>query len=247
MPRPAWMKPTCVAVRYPTLRIGGHESTLCVPAVEKILCRSPISQRSHVGNLRQTLQGKGVIHKRVETVGVYPLVRPRGVSALPAEVQRKPPRPLGANTLTQFVRPAQPVQRKRLPPGRGEPACQADTQSNRSGFLTITLFFHLFQQLLHIIRADRTRPYADWCCSIWFPVPDCSTSPDSDRAAGWHAARRKAEQPVSGRVGRDMRLVNRRLMLKRVHDVAGALSGTPAASPFVERAFVLVDDARRAP
>ena len=28
--------------------------------------------------------GKGVIHKRVETVGVYPLVRPRGVSALPA-------------------------------------------------------------------------------------------------------------------------------------------------------------------
>ena len=40
-----------------------------------------ISQRSHVGNLRQTLQGKGEIHKRVETAGVYPLVRPRGVSA----------------------------------------------------------------------------------------------------------------------------------------------------------------------
>ena len=44
----------------------------------------PFSQRSHVGNLRQTIQGKGVIHKRVETAGVYPLVRPRGVSALPA-------------------------------------------------------------------------------------------------------------------------------------------------------------------
>ena len=58
---------------------------------EKILCRSPISQRSHVGNLRQTIQGKGVIHKRVETAGVYPLVRPRGGSALPAEVQRKTP------------------------------------------------------------------------------------------------------------------------------------------------------------
>ena len=40
-----------------------------------------ISQRSHVVNLRQTIQGKGVIHKRVETAGVYPLVRPRGVSA----------------------------------------------------------------------------------------------------------------------------------------------------------------------
>ena len=73
------------------------------------------SQRSHVGNLRQTLQGKGVIHKRVETAGVYPLVRPRGVSALPAEVQRKTPRPLGTNTLTQFEYPAQSVQRKRLP------------------------------------------------------------------------------------------------------------------------------------
>ncbi|WP_418687859.1 hypothetical protein, partial [Agathobaculum butyriciproducens] len=31
----------------------------------------PFSQRSHVGNLRQTIQGKGVIHKRVETAGVY--------------------------------------------------------------------------------------------------------------------------------------------------------------------------------
>ena len=61
--------------------MSGHGSTLCSPTVEKILCRSPISQRSHVGNLRQTLQGKGVIHKRVETAGVYPLVRPRGVSA----------------------------------------------------------------------------------------------------------------------------------------------------------------------
>ena len=37
-----------------------------------------ISQRSHVGNLRQTIQGKGVIHKRVETAGVYPLVPPPG-------------------------------------------------------------------------------------------------------------------------------------------------------------------------
>ena len=59
----------------------------------------PISQRSHVGNLRQTIQGKGVIHKRVETAGVYPLVRPRGVSALPAEVQRKTSRPDRVNRM----------------------------------------------------------------------------------------------------------------------------------------------------
>ena len=97
-------------------------STLCSPAVEKVFCRSLFSQRSHVGNLRQTIQGKGVIHKRVETAGVYPLVRPRGVSALPAEVQRKTFRPLGANTLTQFEYPAQPVQRKE-PPRQGEHAC----------------------------------------------------------------------------------------------------------------------------
>ena len=98
------------------MRICGYR------AEEKILCRSPISQRSHVGNLRQTLQGKGEIHKRVETAGVYPLVRPRGVSALPAEVQRKTLRPLGTNTLTQFAHPAQPVQEK-APPVGGEPAC----------------------------------------------------------------------------------------------------------------------------
>ena len=89
-----------------------HGSTLCSPTVEKILCRSPVSQRSHVGNLRQTLQGKGEIHKRVETAGVYPLVRPRGVSATPCRGARHAPRPLGTNTLARFVSPAESVQRK---------------------------------------------------------------------------------------------------------------------------------------
>ena len=65
-----------------------HGSTLCSPTVEKILCRSLFSKRSHVGNLRQTIQGKGVIHKRVETAGVYPLV-PRPGRPCPAEFQRK--------------------------------------------------------------------------------------------------------------------------------------------------------------
>ena len=32
-----------------------HERTQCVSAEEKILCRSPASQRSHVGNLRRAL------------------------------------------------------------------------------------------------------------------------------------------------------------------------------------------------
>ena len=39
---------------------------------------------------------------------------PRRVGALPAEVQRKTSRPLGANTLTQFASPAQPVPKNRL-------------------------------------------------------------------------------------------------------------------------------------
>ena len=93
----------------------------------------PFSQRSHVGNLRQTLQGKGVIHKRVETAGVYPLVRPRGVSAnppprgaarsrrrrrrTPAEVQRKTHRPLGENRLRGSCAPDNRC-RKRCCPDR---------------------------------------------------------------------------------------------------------------------------------
>ena len=58
------------------LRKGG-ESHATVPPTAVPL----ISQRSPVSGLRQAIQGKGVILKRVETAGVYPLVRPRGVSA----------------------------------------------------------------------------------------------------------------------------------------------------------------------
>ena len=64
----------------------------------------PFSQRSHVGNLRQTIQGKGVIHKRVETAGVYPLVRPRGVSALPPAAGRgESPRSAERNSPLRFI------------------------------------------------------------------------------------------------------------------------------------------------
>ncbi len=109
-------------------------------------CRSPVSQRSHVGNLRQTKKQKEVGVKRVETL-VSTLLPRRGArrrsrrpqTANPlAEVQRKTPRPLGANTptavrvprsasaekgcrpsganpLTQFAPPAQPVQKRSRP------------------------------------------------------------------------------------------------------------------------------------
>ena len=91
-----------------------------LPTVEKILCRSLISQRSHVGNLRQTLQGKGEIHKRVETAGVYPLVPPPG-RRTPAEVQRKTSRPLEANT-PAAVRAPRSAGAEKKPPVRGEHA-----------------------------------------------------------------------------------------------------------------------------
>ena len=117
MPRLRRPSDMCSRTVSGTAYMFRHGSTLCSPTEEKILCRSPVSQRSHVGNLRQTIQGKGVIHKRVETAGVYPLVRPRGVSALPAEVQRKTHRPLGANRLRGSCAPDNRC-RKRCCPDR---------------------------------------------------------------------------------------------------------------------------------
>ena len=90
----------------------------------------PVSQRSHVGNLRQIRkQGKGRSSKRKENRRLSFLFAPAAGAATlppsadgesPAEVQRKTPRPLGANPLTQFVCPGQPVLKKLLP-GQGEP------------------------------------------------------------------------------------------------------------------------------
>ena len=80
-----------------TANMSRHGSTLCSPTVEKPLCRSPISQRSHVGNLRQTIKGKGRFTRGWKPQ-VSTLLCPRRVGALPAEVQRKTLRPSGANT-----------------------------------------------------------------------------------------------------------------------------------------------------
>ena len=52
----------------------GRKTPLPFPHFAAVTCRQSAPDS----------QGKGVIHKRVETAGVYPLVRPRGVSALPA-------------------------------------------------------------------------------------------------------------------------------------------------------------------
>ena len=110
---------TCVAEHYLTLRTG----------YEKHGRKNPLpysfSQRSHIGNLRQIRkQGKGRSSKRKENRRLSFLFAPaagRGTfppsadGESPAEVQRKTLRPLGANPLTQFAYPGQPVQKRSRP------------------------------------------------------------------------------------------------------------------------------------
>ena len=117
---------TCVAVRYLVLRTG------CEKHGRKNPLPYSFSKRSPVSGLRQIRkQGKGRSSKRKENRRLsflFALRRGRGESPRSAErnssldFKRKTSRPLGANTLTQFAHPAQPVQRKRLPPVRDEHA-----------------------------------------------------------------------------------------------------------------------------
>ena len=66
----------------------------------------------------------------------------------PAEVQRKTPRPLGANPITQFVCPGQPVQRK-------EPPVRANT---------LTQFAHPAQPVLKKLPPGQGEPPARFRC-----------------------------------------------------------------------------------
>ena len=108
-----------------------HGSTLCSPTVEKPLCRSPISQRSHVGNLRQTIQGKGRSSKRKGNRRCPFLFAPRGGcrNVLPSADGESPPLRFseklsarqGRTRLRQFAHPSQLVLKKE-PHVRGEHA-----------------------------------------------------------------------------------------------------------------------------
>ena len=90
----------CVAVMYLTLR------TVCERHGRKNPLPFPFSKRSHVGNLRQTIQGKGRSSKRKENRRLSFLFAPAAGAATlppsadgesPAEVQRKTLRPVRAN------------------------------------------------------------------------------------------------------------------------------------------------------
>ena len=128
------------------------------------------------------------------------------------------------------------------PPAAGaahSPLAKRTPNQTHSDFLTITLFFHLFQQLLHIIRQIER---ALMQIGIVVSGFQSQTVPPVriQIAHRMHAARRKAEQPVSGRVGRDMRL-KQTAQLKRVYDIA-VRSLARKRIALVERAFVLVDE-----
>ena len=116
----------CVAERYLTLRTGYEKHGRKNPLPY------PISERSHVGNLRQIRkQGKGRSSKRKGNrrcpflfalrrgYGAVPALRR---AQLPAEVQRKTPRPSGANP-PAAVRVPRSADAEKEPPVRGEPAC----------------------------------------------------------------------------------------------------------------------------
>ena len=82
----------------------------------------PLFRSGHMSAICARLGSKGKVgvQRGRETAGVPSFLPPRRAphspalrrAQLPTEVQRKTPRPLGANTLTQFVHPGQSVQKK---------------------------------------------------------------------------------------------------------------------------------------
>ena len=106
---------------YLTLRICGYMARKARPCGRKNPLPFSFSKRSPISGLRQTLQGKGVIHKRVETAGVYPLVPPPG-RRTPSwgSAENSPP---VRGELADAVRVPRLSGAEKEPPGKGEPAC----------------------------------------------------------------------------------------------------------------------------
>ena len=66
--------------------------------VEEKSSAVPLFRSDRRSPIFAVLIGKGEFHKRVETAGVYPLVRPRGVSATPRRGTRHTPAAAAAHS-----------------------------------------------------------------------------------------------------------------------------------------------------
>ena len=125
----------CVAERYLTLRTG------CERHGRKNPLPYPISERSHIGNLRQIRkQGKGRSSKRkgnrrcpflfalrrgygaVPAAGAATLPPSADGESPPLRFSEKLPARQGRTRLRQFVCPGQPVQKRSRPSGANPPA-----------------------------------------------------------------------------------------------------------------------------
>ena len=114
----------CVAEQYPTLRICRDRGAHCAPLREKKSSAVPLFCSGHMSAICARLSPKEVGVKRVETL-VSTLLPRRGArripalrrAQLPAEVQRKTHRPLGATRLRGSCAPDNRC-RKRCCPDR---------------------------------------------------------------------------------------------------------------------------------
>ena len=161
----------CVAEQYLTLRTGYEKHGRKNPLPY------PISERSHVGNLRQIRkQGKGRSSKRKgnrRCPFLFALRRGRGESPRSAErssplrFSEKLPARQGRTRLRQFACPGQPVQQKE-PPVRGEPACGSSRAplsrcrkgAARQGRTRLRQFVCPGQPVQKRSRTDRANPPA---------------------------------------------------------------------------------------
>ena len=112
-----------VAVMYLTLRISrerhGRKNPLPFPHFAAVTCRQSAPDPPRERGDSQEGGNRRCLPSCAPAAGAATLP-PSADGESPAEVQRKTLRPLGANTLTQFARPGQPMQEKE-PPRQSEP------------------------------------------------------------------------------------------------------------------------------
>ena len=136
---------------------------------------------------------------------------------------------IGRTRLRQFVCPSQPVLKKGCRPKGANPLAKRLPKPKPERFSHDSVILPPFPAASAHNSADRTHPYADWYCSIWFPVPDCSTSPDSDRAPD--ARRATKSRTASVRTDTSGYAPETDGSAQTSARYCGALSGTPAHRP----------------